>query len=411
MAVEQFFEAETVWHCEFDHEPSKVLAARWPGVPNLGDVTTVDWSAVEPVDIMCGGFPCQDLSLAGRRSGMRPGTRSGLWADFRTAIAAIRPKVVVIENVRGLLSGCAESDSEVEPCPGCLGISKQHRPLVRALGRVLGDLASLGFDAEWGSLEASAVGAPHGRFRVFVVAYARGVRFDSWGVAGPGETPGGWSSAVGSGRGGEPLTLLPTPAASNPNDEEDLDKWLDRRARVKESAGNGNGFGVPLGVAVRLLPIPIVSDGSGGSKNLEESEFAPQLRDIGKLLPTPRAARGASSTETMYALGATLDDNGDAQGNVTGEVSWGKYEAGVRRWEALTRPVPPPTRPDGKDGRPRLNPLLPEWLMGYTEGWVTDIVDRNAAIKACGNGVVPQQAYAAVSELWARILDSLVVAS
>ena len=98
LAVEEFFGARTVWHCEYDKEPSKVLAARWPGVPNLGDITAVDWATVEPVDIMCGGFPCQDLSLSGRRAGMRPGTRSGLWSDFVKAITALRPSVVIIEN-------------------------------------------------------------------------------------------------------------------------------------------------------------------------------------------------------------------------------------------------------------------------------------------------------------------------
>ena len=68
--MESFFDAQTAWHCEWDEEPSKVLAARWPGVPNYRDVRTVDWAAVEPVDIMCGGFPCQDVSLAGRRAGI-----------------------------------------------------------------------------------------------------------------------------------------------------------------------------------------------------------------------------------------------------------------------------------------------------------------------------------------------------
>jgi DNA (cytosine-5)-methyltransferase 1 len=125
------------------------------------------------------------------------------------------------------------------------------------------------------------------------------------------------------------------------------------------------------------------------------------------LLPTPRASRGASSTELMYALGAERDDEGDRQGNVVGAVSWGEYEAAVRRWETLTRPAPAPTRPDGQNGNHRLSPLLPEWMMGLPAGWVTDILDRNPAIKACGNGVVPQQAYAALDVLWGRVLDQL----
>ncbi|UQX09949.1 DNA cytosine methyltransferase [Candidatus Mycobacterium methanotrophicum] len=86
-AVEKLFGAQTVWQCENDPAAAAVLARRWPEVPNLGDVTAVDWGCVEPVDVLCGGFPCQDVSAVGLRAGMRPGTRSGLWAQFRDAIA------------------------------------------------------------------------------------------------------------------------------------------------------------------------------------------------------------------------------------------------------------------------------------------------------------------------------------
>lgn len=406
LAVESFFNAETVWHCELDPEPSKVLAARWPGVPNLGDITKVDWAAVEPVDILCGGFPCQDLSLAGRRKGIRPGTRSGLWADFKTAIAALRPSVVVIENVRGMLSGCAESDSDVEPCPGCVG-DGEHRPLVRALGRVLGDLASLGFDAEWGSIHASDVGAPHGRFRVFVVAYARGVRLEPWGDAGSGEAAGGRSSAVVGGRGGAHLTLLPTPTAS---------EGEKGGPGQRHGSGDATLSGLAGWLAPRLLPTPQVADAEGGHarRGGERGDelLLPGLAEhaTAGLLPTPRASRGASSTEIMYALGGERDDEGDRQGNVTGAVGWGVYEPAIRRWEALTRPAPAPTRADGKNGRDRLNPELPEWMMGYPAGWITDVIGRDAAIKAAGNGVCPQQAYAALEQLWGRV-ESLGVAA
>lgn len=393
LAIEEFFNAEIVWHAEFDPEPSKVLEARWPGVANLGDVTTVNWDEVEPVDGLCGGFPCQDLSLAGRRAGMRPGTRSGLWADFKAAIAALRPKVVVIENVRGLLSGCAESDSDLEPCPGCLGISNVHRPLVRALGRVLGDLAELGFDAEWQAVRASDVGAPHGRFRVFVVAYARGVRLGAWRHSAPGQTAGGRSSAIDRGRGGAPVALLGTPTTRD---------WKDGPEVVNVEV---NGL---LGRQVwSLLPTPMTSDANGASADHRRDHLP--LRS--SLLPTPRASRGAASTETMYALGAERTDDGDRQGNVVGEVNWGAYEPAIRRWEALTRPAPAPTLPDGKNDAHRLSPRLPEWMMGYPDGWVTDILERNAAIKACGNGVLPQQAVFAMSLLWPRILKALAVSS
>ncbi len=436
LAVEEFFGAETAWHCEWDEEPSKVLAARWPGVPNYRDVRTVDWAAVEPVDIMCGGFPCQDVSLAGRRAGMKEGTRSGLWSEFARAIDIVRPSVVVIENVRGLLS--ADAGSNVEPCPCCMGDGQDEYHL-RALDAVVADLSDLGFDAEWTGLRAADVGAPHGRFRFFLLAYARDFRHERpW----PSRDRGA-GLADSRGRAAAPLTLLPTPIVSDGtgcpknldgaqfapqlreikqllptpvaggfNETESIEEWTARRERVKDATGNGNEFGMPLGVAVRLLP-------------------------------TPRAARGASGTETMYRLGAERDDTGDRQGNVilmptpqvadaTGghasrsgaradelllpglarefaaSVDWGEYEPAVRLWESLTRPAPAPTRPDGKNGNHRLNAEFVSWMMGYPAGWVTDILRRNPAIKACGNGVVPQQAYAALSILWARVLGWVV---
>lgn len=82
LAVEATLGARTVWHCENDPAASRVLATRWLGVPNLGDITRVRWSDVEPVDVLTGGFPCQDVSHAGRRAGLAPGTRSGLWAQM-----------------------------------------------------------------------------------------------------------------------------------------------------------------------------------------------------------------------------------------------------------------------------------------------------------------------------------------
>ena len=174
LAVEQVFDAEIAWHCEFEDAPSKVLEHHWPGVPNLGDITKVDWSTVPKVDIVDGGSPCQVLSVAGRRAGMTEGTRSNLWVNMREAIAVLEPKYVVWENVRGAYSASAvsEADREMEHDQGLLG-DGSGGPALRALGRVLGDLHDLGFDAEWRGVRASDVGAPHGRFRVFVLATRR----------------------------------------------------------------------------------------------------------------------------------------------------------------------------------------------------------------------------------------------
>lgn len=190
LAVEHVFNAKTVWFSELNEPVARVFAHHWPDAPNLGDITAIDWSQVEPVNILIGGFPCQDVSTVGKRAGLAPGTRSGLWAHMAAAIDALQPEWVVIENVRGLLSSpatrpAAEGDDHerrnpgdatpdgatlrgMESDPWHLG-DNAARPL-RALGAVLGDLANLRLDARWIGLPASLVGAPHQRFRIFALA-------------------------------------------------------------------------------------------------------------------------------------------------------------------------------------------------------------------------------------------------
>lgn len=168
LAIESVLGAKTVWFCEWDDAPSASLEKNFPGIPNYRDVSKVDWSTVEPVDILTGGFPCQDVSLAGARRGLKEGTRSGLWHEFAKAIDILRPRLVVIENVRGLLS--ASADSDLELCPWCVG-DGTGEPLLRALGAVAGSLADIGYDCQWTTLRAADAGAPHNRARVFIVAY------------------------------------------------------------------------------------------------------------------------------------------------------------------------------------------------------------------------------------------------
>lgn len=171
LAVEAVTGATPAWFCEFDTAPSKVLAHHWPDVPNHRDVTAIDWREVEPVDILTGGSPCQDLSQAGKRAGMTEGTRSNLWVNMREAIATLRPSLVVWENVQGALSAPATSDSDMEPATGLLG--NTGGGYLRALGRVLGDLTEIGYDTEWTTLRASDIGAPHHRARIFLIAWPR----------------------------------------------------------------------------------------------------------------------------------------------------------------------------------------------------------------------------------------------
>jgi len=170
LAVMNVLDAEVVWHCEWEKAPSAILEHHFPGVPNFHDVRSVDFTNVEQVDILTGGFPCQDLSLAGKRAGLQEGTRSGLWIEFARAIQELQPKLVVIENVRGLLSAKANNGMEYEQED--LDVIAGRNP-IRAMGAVLGDLADLGYDAKWCGLRAADTGAPHNRFRIFIVAYPR----------------------------------------------------------------------------------------------------------------------------------------------------------------------------------------------------------------------------------------------
>ena len=136
---------ETVGFCEIDPYCQKVLRKHWPDVPIYEDVTQLDGRPHRgAVDIITGGFPCQDISLAGKGAGI-DGERSGLWSHLARLIGEIRPAYAVLENVSALLG--------------------------RGLDRVAGDLAEIGYDCEWHCIPASAVGAPHRRDRVWITAY------------------------------------------------------------------------------------------------------------------------------------------------------------------------------------------------------------------------------------------------
>ncbi|GAA3299219.1 hypothetical protein GCM10020295_36840 [Streptomyces cinereospinus] len=112
------------WHAEFNPDAARILARHWPGVPNLGDITAVDWAQVPRVCVLTAGFPCQDVSVAGRRAGLAEGTRSGLWHHIARAISVLDPCLVVIENVRGLLSSSAGPPWR----PGTLPVVSGRRP-------------------------------------------------------------------------------------------------------------------------------------------------------------------------------------------------------------------------------------------------------------------------------------------
>ena len=139
------------WQVEIDPYCQRVLAKHWPNVRRWDDVRTFPPAGEWSVDVICGGFPCQDISNAGKREGI-DGERSGLWSEYFRIIRVVRPRYVVVENVAALLD--------------------------RGIGRVLGNLASVGYDAEWSLLPACAMGAAHSRSRLFIVAYPNGNRLE-----------------------------------------------------------------------------------------------------------------------------------------------------------------------------------------------------------------------------------------
>jgi DNA (cytosine-5)-methyltransferase 1 len=440
MAVESVTGAKTAWVSDIDKGACKILAHRYPDIPNHGDLTQIDWAAIEPVDIITGGFPCQDLSHAGKGAGMTSESRSGLWSYMRDAINIIRPRLVVAENVRGLLS--AEALRPVEPCTWCVGDEPDFD--LRALGSVLADLADIGYDASWYGLRAADVGACHGRWRCFVVAYPNGS-----GRVEQRRAVAVRSELASAEHTRDDASLLPTPRTSDTN-----------------GAGAHGEGGVDLRTAVSLLPTSRAGDGEKGGPNQRGSSGDFMLPSaVTHMLPTPRASRGASTTETFDLLptpavndmgkaytpeewdswtakmktahgngnghGKSLEieaarllptpvvtdakdtrnatagrSNPDSQhhsGTTLGDVAhldqFGQYAAAIARWESVTgRSAPPPTEPTGKGGAHRLSPRFTEWMMGLPDGWLTDVPDitRNEALKASGNGVVWQQAAAAI---------------
>lgn len=329
LAVENTWGGNLTWFAENDHAIAAVTHHHHPRVPNIGDVTRTDWNNIPPVRILTGGPPCQDLSHAGKRKGLTDGTRSNLWVQMREAIAVLQPELVVWENVRGATS--ATADSEVEPCPGCVG-----NPVglaLRALGRVLGDLADLGYDARWHGCRASEVDAPHDRYRIFLLAYPEGSAPPHPTDPGPDRPGSPRHRGTGAGLRVRPRRLLPTPTVLDRGaglTEAQWDTWTQDQAQAQ---GNGNGHGNSL-----------------------EVEAKKYLR----------------------------------RGN------WGNYTPAILRWEAATRPAPVAVRHNPFLNRDQVTPEFAEWMMGHPEGHVTHVgLSRKAALRAIGNSVVPQQAEAA----------------
>lgn len=414
MAVDP--DARVAWTSDVEPGPCKLAATRWPDTPNLGDITQINWDDVEPVDIICGGSPCQDLSLAGKRAGMAQGTRSGLWESMAAAVETIRPRLVVWENVLGAISAGAYSPVEQEP--GMLG-TESAGPALRAAGRVAGDLASIGYSSAWCVVRASDAGAPHQRARFFLIGYPDGEPWDMRRPARPRKAQGGWPFSDSAGSG----VLMPTPTAS------------DHKAG-RHQAGTGHS----LTQAVQLLPTPVAQpSGNSPSEHLRKKPGRGRITDLaiivendllptGGLLPTPQAVNASRSSAgygpNLHEVATALLPTPKAADGVMGlprtsgrppeksthlatrleYTDYGDYAQAIARWEKVTgRAAPPPTTPPRREGgKLQLSARFVEWMMGLPDGHVTGpdlALPREHQLRLLGNGVVPQQAALAVRQL------------
>lgn len=510
LAVDRAFNGNTKLQFVADvaEGPCKILAHRHPDVPNLGDITTIDWSAIPQVDILIGGFPCQDMSVAGARAGMYEGTRSGLFFDLLRGINTMRPRLVILENVPGIFTAWGDppnpeyvaADTEVQRLNRAISTiearyntairkgqadrarrkpAEKHRLLRalrvamaerqraerlirRAIDVVLGSLAEIGFDAEYGTCTAAAAGAAHKRERWFLIAWPTGTRPPNPGdyrregrAERDSETGTGGDSIRGMDVDGRPLLTFPTPTASDykggvrPDGRTrgdgrgrtaGDDRLEDRVLRLLPTPTTSNAAGddvnsrgepllpglaklLPTPTAARfpqnnyapgdtaprpslhgfaesgLFPTPRASDGAGGNNPLTQPAKNDDVGTrVARLMPTPKASDGAKGSPNQHGSKGDLTVPSAAP-------RWEGYAAALEQAaNVLGRPHPTPTEPAPRGGQ-RLNPAFSEWLMMLPDGWVCDTpgLTRNEQLTAIGNGVVPPQAEYAIRTLLGRV--------
>ncbi|MBZ6288698.1 DNA cytosine methyltransferase [Streptomyces olivaceus] len=342
IAVQGVFGGEPAWVADNDPGACRILAHRHPQVPNLGDITALDWHDVDPVDVLIGGYPCQPFSTAGLRKGTEDDRH--IWPYIARALGVLRPRYAIFENVANHLR---------------LGFDT-----------VLCDLADLGFDVEWCVVRADRVGAPHQRRRLLFLATA--------------------SDAPRPGREGEGVRGSVAERGDAAADAADLGHERGGRARGGRP-GSADGR-VPAADAV------VVGDQRGG-------ELPAGRHPVQRGLRADAPRRGAAVADAArVGRGEGRPEPARQQGRpdavVGGAPDWGAYAPAVARWEAVTgRRAPWAT-----DDRGRLSPPFVEWMMGLDAGHVTAVpgLSRTAQLKALGNGVLPLQATAALHLLLDR---------
>lgn len=279
LGLEAATNACTLWQVEKEPFCREVLAKHYPEATRYDDVCTVGSHNLAPVDVICGGFPCQDLSYAGKGAGLA-GERSGLWREYRRIVGELRPRYVFVENVSALLG--------------------------RGLGTVLGDLSSLGYDAVWTTLRASDVGAPHRRERLFILADATGgIRL--------GSTP--WEAGYAS--------LCDQSASGELADARSIEPECERIARVVDgSRGGVEGEGDQ-----RQRGGDAVGDcGQVGVDLVDPNGQRSEERDV--------RAVASGTAFTRLAGGVGSDEGRGARSRVRGGVNGLSARLDAHRWPA-----------------------------------------------------------------------------
>lgn len=341
MAVEAYYNAESVWMCDIDKYSSIVIKERW-GLPNLGDLKTVDWAAVEPIDILTAGYPCQPFSTAGQRKGLND--ERHIWPYIKEIISTLQPKRVILENVRGHLT---------------LGFKE-----------VLKDLTEIGYDARWAIVRASDVGAPHRRERLFVVA---GHTDNSFNGSFKRISQEQFAESTGTSGRVEQLFISSQPSDSN-----------GERGNFRGDRATGNqGQSQPQSRGSGS----IVTDTHSSPHNQSRRTNRPISQSTSEIINRSNWNEHRSSGEI-----ATDSDGNEQQRNGSTSGLGSRFNS---RAEMRLQSAPNPL-----DINNKLNAKFVEYMMGLPVGWVTDLdISRSQQLKLLGNGVVPQQAYYAIDKL------------
>ena len=344
---------ETVCFCEIEEFPRKVLHKHWPNVPIIEDVRNVTKESVPGrIDCIIGGFPCQDISYAGKGAGIdydlseQEGTRSGLWWEYWRTIRELRPRYVVAENVSALTN--------------------------RGLDIVLGSLAQIGYDAEWQIVSAASVGAPHIRERIFIVAYPNGLRCErcEQDSAGVGDQKG--VQGVDWSEGEWPLNGSCGADGTSP------DTRIREVLAYPQSVRHGGGSGEERGSSQRELQtaeqgrssVGSEVEGRGGVRGEKDEQpdwFCRTKQDSPgpsvSRYPTPVAGdwkgqkRGDGTPATM--LGGVVTEMWNTP-NAPGVADGGTNSRRASKARG--------THPDCYDGW-RLSTIFVAWLMGFPIEW------------------------------------------